>query len=254
MPSRRSREARRPPLLSGRSIALPTWPADGALEPPSPAPARPRRDRPHAGGRALRSVAAARVPVAGPRGEHEQQPRVGGRADLVALLGLRTRTALPARRVTVSPASTSTSPSTTVRYARSWTSWSCERLPGGQVDRDRAAPRRASDCRICGWCGSTPSVVRSQCCMTGTILDGSREKDEIITAEVRAIAEVERARELYAQRAWSDAHAALSAADRQEPLGAARPRAPGHRGLHDRPPGGVLRAPRAGARRASRRG
>ena len=37
---------------------------------------------------------------------------------------------------------------------------------------------------------------------------------------MRAIAEVERARGLYAQRAWSDAHAALSAADRQEPLGA----------------------------------
>jgi hypothetical protein len=38
--------------------------------------------------------------------------------------------------------------------------------------------------------------------------------------EVRAIAEVERARELYALRARSDAHAALSAADGHEPLGA----------------------------------
>ena len=37
---------------------------------------------------------------------------------------------------------------------------------------------------------------------------------------MRAIAEVERAREHYARRAWSDAHAGLSAADRQEPLGA----------------------------------
>jgi DNA-binding CsgD family transcriptional regulator len=38
---------------------------------------------------------------------------------------------------------------------------------------------------------------------------------------MRALAELERARELYAQRAWRDAHAALSAADRQAPLAAA---------------------------------
>jgi DNA-binding CsgD family transcriptional regulator len=36
----------------------------------------------------------------------------------------------------------------------------------------------------------------------------------------RALAELEQARELYAQRAWCNAHAALSAADRQAPLAA----------------------------------
>jgi ATP/maltotriose-dependent transcriptional regulator MalT len=39
--------------------------------------------------------------------------------------------------------------------------------------------------------------------------------------EVRALAELDRARELYAQRAWCNAHAALSAVDRREPLTAA---------------------------------
>ena len=37
---------------------------------------------------------------------------------------------------------------------------------------------------------------------------------------MRALAEVERARELYAQRAWRNAHAALSSADGLAPLGA----------------------------------
>jgi len=44
---------------------------------------------------------------------------------------------------------------------------------------------------------------------------------EIIDTDVHALAELERARELYAQRAWRSAHAALSAVDRREPLAAA---------------------------------
>jgi DNA-binding NarL/FixJ family response regulator len=50
----------------------------------------------------------------------------------------------------------------------------------------------------------------------GGALAPSRDND----ADVKGLAEVERARELYAERAWNDAHAALSAAEHNAPLAA----------------------------------
>src|SRR4051794_7450382 len=58
----------------------------------------------------------------------------------------------------------STSPETTMRWARSCTSWSWSSSPAGSVSAmERASPRL--EWRIRGLCGSTSRLVRSQCSM-----------------------------------------------------------------------------------------
>ena len=66
-----------------------------------------------------------------------------------------------APRTGAASAPTSTSPSTTTRWARSCTSWSCSASPAGRwMTIVRDSPR--DECRICGLCGCTSSVRRSQ--------------------------------------------------------------------------------------------
>src|SRR3954452_10600349 len=58
----------------------------------------------------------------------------------------------------------STSPETTMRWARSCTSWSWSSKPAGRESAmERASPRL--EWRICGLCGSTSRLARSQCSM-----------------------------------------------------------------------------------------
>ena len=134
---------------SGAAAASASMPAPRAAEAASRGRASPARR----GGR-RRATARARAAAA----------RRSSRAPRGARAGRRSP-AKPGPPLTLPPsASTSTSPSTTTRCARSCTSWSWSCSPAGRwIAIVRDSPR--DECRICGWCGCTSSVRRSQCSM-----------------------------------------------------------------------------------------